>query len=357
MNMGKKAFYTATLCSSFPRDGFPVECGYKLIWKGEKEGAISDIGGKEVCNFSLDEDFQLSLHPVQGGSELTKAFILSPFFKGFLCNSIGTFLLEQTKTLRYFGKTYLQDKEASQALHDFRIALRKTRSVLDLLLEEVPLVKPWQKTLKGLSALTSKLRDFDVLLQDLKQFVAEEEDLERIKPFLRWIDGRRSRAYKKFCKKLKKKQLFSLLGELEKEVREHSKAWPLTPIASSVQGQLDRFLCIGLKACAKPTDTNMHRIRIEQKKLRYVSELLEKQSLWFPRLCDFQETLGRRNDLVFRRNLVQKYLKREKTKKKEFLVLERIIRYDALEIESLTEKYRKQFMEMNAECLETIKMQ
>jgi CHAD domain-containing protein len=224
---------------------------------------------------------------------------------------------------------------------------------LGLLLEEVPLVKPWTKTFKGLSTLTSKLRDYDVLLQDMKQCIAEE-DLENINSFLRWIDNRHSRAYKKFCKHLKEKQLLSLLKELEKEVRKHSKAWPFTPIASSVQCQLNRFLCIGLKACAKPTDKNMHRIRIEQKKLRYVSELLAKQSLWYPLLCEFQDTLGRRNDLVFRRNLVQKYLKQEKPKKKEFLVLERLNRCDALEIESLTEKYRKQFIQMDEKCLETI---
>jgi CHAD domain-containing protein len=354
MSMGKKAFYTTTLCHSFPKDGFPLESGYQLIWRGEKEGTISDSEGTEVCNFSLDEDLQLSLDPLQGARELTQTFIFSPLFNGFLCSCIGIFLLEQIKDLRNLGKTFLQDKKASQALHDFRIALRKTRSVLDILLEDVPLVKPWHTTLKGLSTLTSKLRDFDVLLQDLKLFVAEAEDLESIKPFLHWIENLRSRAYKKFCKKLKKKELLSLLQGLEKEIRKHSKAWPLTPIASSVQGQLDRFLRIGLKACAKPTHTNMHRIRIEQKKLRYVSELLEEQSLWYPRLCDFQENLGRRNDLVFRNAMVQKYLKREKTKKKEFLVLERIIRCDALEIESLTEKYRKQFMEMDEECLETI---
>ena len=172
----------------------------------------------------------------------------------------------------------------TEFLHDYRICLRKIRSVLSLVKDVYPAeeTQRLRKILGDLARQTNRLRDLDVYL------LARDEYLGLLPPGLRpALEGmfedfsaERAREVRRVISKLRAPTWRHLVMELEEYFHEETPHEP-SPNADLPVGPL-AFRCIYKryrKICeiaagigAETPDEAVHQLRIECKKLRYLTE-------------------------------------------------------------------------------------
>jgi CHAD domain-containing protein len=172
----------------------------------------------------------------------------------------------------------------TEFLHDYRICLRKMRSVLSLVKDVYPAEETLRlrKILGDLARQTNRLRDLDVYL------LARDEYLGLLPPGLRpALEGmfedfsaERAREVRRVISKLRAPTWRHLLKELAEYFSEETPHEP-SPTADLPVGPL-AFRCIykryrkireiGAGIGAETPDEAVHQLRIECKKLRYLTE-------------------------------------------------------------------------------------
>ena len=218
----------------------------------------------------------------------------------------------------------------TEFLHDYRICLRKIRSVLSLVKEVYPAqgTQRMRRILGDLARQTNRLRDLDVYL------LARDEYLGLLPPRLRpALDGmfadfaaERAREVRRATSKLRSASSCRLLEEMEAFFAEHTLHEP-SPAADLPVGPLV-FRCIykryrkirGIAAGigAETPDEAVHRLRIECKKLRYLleffSELLpKKEAVALQKLLKrLQGRLGEFNDASVQQASLLSYWQQKK---------------------------------------------
>jgi CHAD domain-containing protein len=213
----------------------------------------------------------------------------------------------------------------TEFLHDYRICLRKVRSVLSLVKDVYPAeeTRRMRKILGDLARQTNRLRDLDVYL------LAREEYLGSLPPVLHpALDGmfkdfsaEREREARRVTAKLRATTTRRLLREVE-ECFSPEAAHEPSPAAGLPVGALvfrriyKRYLKIrGIAAGigAETPDEAVHRLRIECKKLRYLMEFFAEL---FPReegagmlrlLRRLQNRLGEFNDALVQQRSLMNY--------------------------------------------------
>lgn len=174
----------------------------------------------------------------------------------------------------------LHKREDEEALHDFRVALRRLRSMLRIYRPAVGtrLVPPkWRRRLKRLARATGDARDAEVgllwLLTQTQQATGAERDAcDRL---IETWSARRDSAYAKLRRVLDKE-----FASIDAGVRQALTApAPLSaaPLLASTAGGLMRDQIAELRAtlhCIKSvSDTKtIHAARIDAKRLRYLLE-------------------------------------------------------------------------------------
>ncbi len=201
----------------------------------------------------------------------------------------------QMQILRQSGQELMQGTNP-QALHDFRIALRRMRAWLKIV---GPLVHgdvrlPFRKKLEEMTEATNWARDAEVQL-DLLEWLGKGEvtapQVQRVKHA--YIDVRR--------------RVDSELALILREVASHmpnekisARGWHVEwqhCVLKSLRKIIRKMKCINnLKKHQK-----LHRARITIKEMRYLVEPLEKESLDIAQLVaklrHMQDTLGELHDL------------------------------------------------------------
>ena len=210
----------------------------------------------------------------------------------------------------------------TEFLHDFRVAIRRARSLLGQLPAVLPvrLTKHLRKDLSFLGSLTNHLRDLDVfLLQQAGYLAALPPNLRPdIAPLFRAVQYERYATHHRLVEALNTQQYESILQRWE-AVATDTKA--KGPRADHTLGKLVRK-CIH-KQCQRVVTTirpdalkesdprRLHRLRIECKKLRYLFEFFTSA---FPealttepirRLRTLQDVLGQLNDLDVQQTMLQ----------------------------------------------------
>lgn len=214
------------------------------------------------------------------------------------------------------AKDRISDPQDTEALHDFRVGLRRLRSTLgiyrDLLAESVG--KKLAKRLKALADSTGEGRDAEVALVWLDQAVQSDPPPgPSARPAHRWFRARlaavRERAYAEIAERIEE-DFAPLAGRLRErlsvyraEVRLDEAGTPrrFGDVAAAALGRLGEKIVADLAGVVSAEDEeNSHRARITAKRIRY---LLEPFAAECPearaaakRLKQLQELLGELHD-------------------------------------------------------------
>jgi CHAD domain-containing protein len=223
-----------------------------------------------------------------------------------------------------------QDWDA-EFLHDFRVAIRRTRSILSQFKKAFPadLLQQRRKDFANLSERTNRLRDLDVQLQRRAQYTARLP--ASLHPGL-------EKLYKAISRE-RQKEFSVLLKTLNSHAWQRSKkewrcflqtqtpaSWSTVPAAGI---PIKRLVCklvmkkfkqmqkMEQKDWGGAQDEALHRLRIEAKKLRYLLEffasLFPPQSLntVLEQLRQVQDYLGHLNDLAVQQEQLLDHLQKQ----------------------------------------------
>ena len=216
----------------------------------------------------------------------------------------------------------------SEFLHDFRVAVRRTRSALSQIKEVLPqdVTRRFKEDFQYVGKLTNRLRDLDVYL--LKEAYYKEILPGRLRPSLDPLF--------QFLRKERRKEHRKLVRALEtpayKDILENWESFLIAPPKDGVPGaknaekQVNRLagriirktycnvVSRGIKITDASPDEELHALRIDCKKLRYSMEFFQSLfpqheiGLLIRQLKELQNNLGDFNDLFVQQESLQLYL-------------------------------------------------
>lgn len=192
---------------------------------------------------------------------------------------------------------------SSEGVHDLRVAVRRLLAIFDLLRSVIqhPRIQKIRRELKDQLDHLDELRDVQVLLADISEFVHDVPELTLFREYLQKREEKLLRAARKQIKSLK---TGSLTERVEK-VYDMVKLLPDQYLKENLLEHVDDAYVRTMRYYAlidveKPT--TIHRLRIAFKKFRYIIEiihpLLEKMPGGnFQKMHDYQGMMGDIQDM------------------------------------------------------------
>lgn len=209
----------------------------------------------------------------------------------------------------------------TEFLHDYRIAIRRTRSALSQIRNVFPAeeTEHFKQSFRYLGQLTNELRDLDVYLLSEDEFEARlpeamREDIVLLFDYLR---AQRERALEEVKASLSSSEYTRILGEWEEFLNEPipektdaaNAAIPIVDLARKrITKRYRRVIGEGEYILDHVQDELLHALRIECKKLRYLMEFFsslfprKKMTRLIKQLKKLQDNLGEINDLSVQEN-------------------------------------------------------
>ena len=197
-------------------------------------------------------------------------------------------ILARLLTIMQVNQAGIIEDIDTEFLHDFRVASRKSRSLLSqvkgVLSPEVS--SELQGHLKQLGRMTNNLRDLDVYLLNKRHYAGMLPVWLQpgLVPLFRSIQRRRRAAYLQVCRNMTKpefeKALDTIRAITERDPAElNAKAGDgqsTLPVAQMVIAKTFRKLIKkGRRITAQSPDEALHKLRIDCKKMRYLLEFFE----------------------------------------------------------------------------------
>lgn len=181
----------------------------------------------------------------------------------------------------------------TEFLHDFRVAIRRTRSALGQLKGLLPAqqVEPYRRDFAWLGGITGPMRDLDVYLLNFSSYckLLPEIQRENLDPFRRFLEKRRNQELGTLKTHLKSRRFNEMATEWQNLLqRELESVSPMTEEDRPVRKVADRRIWKLFRRCIKeggaiqpqsPAE-DLHELRKTCKKLRYLLEFF--QSLYPP---------------------------------------------------------------------------
>lgn len=204
----------------------------------------------------------------------------------------------------------------SKFLHDFRVALRRTRTCLAQIRGVFPqrTVDHFRREFSWLGRASGPKRDLDVHLLHVDEYEARlgGKVRDHLAPLREFLEDRRRIEQARLAKALQSARYRTLIrswkGFLDEPVPEKTRLpnakRPILDVASErIERRFRRVLRDGREIKASSPPEALHRLRIECKKLRYLLEFF--RSLYEPddldplvkALKSLQDNLGNFNDL------------------------------------------------------------
>ncbi|MDD5319706.1 MAG: CHAD domain-containing protein [Methylococcales bacterium] len=209
----------------------------------------------------------------------------------------------------------------SEFLHDFRVAVRRTRAGLSQLKGVLPdnITAHYTEFFSWLGQSTGSTRDLDVYLLNFTEYkntlpASIRADLDPLHDFLA---AKQQKAQKELAKKLRSSKYLSTISEWEQYLKEQAPLKPVEPNAKLTIKQLadrriwksyKRVLREGRAITEQSPSEALHELRKSCKKLRYLMEFF--QSLYpenqikhlIKNLKGLQEVLGSFQDYAVQEN-------------------------------------------------------
>ena len=211
----------------------------------------------------------------------------------------------------------------SEFLHDFRVAVRRTRSALSQVKGVLPAgrVARFAREFKWLGGKTGALRDLDVYLLKLDDYRASlpaKADLSALEVLLR---RKQKTEHRRVARVLDTRRYQRMLtdweGFLADEEASDTPPEGMAPIAEVARDRIlkahKRVIKKGRAIGPESPDEKLHRLRIECKKLRYLLEFF--RDLYPPKriggvikaLKGLQDSLGDFNDLTVQQGAMTQF--------------------------------------------------
>jgi CHAD domain-containing protein len=199
----------------------------------------------------------------------------------------------------------------SEFLHDFRVAVRRTRAGINQLKGVLPdkISAHYAEFFSWLGQVTGPTRDLDVYLLNFAQYKSSLPDSIRddLNPLYDFLLAKQKKAQKELAKKLRTVKYLSTLTEWEQYLKAQAPLKPVEPNAKlTIKQVADRRLWKNYKRVLKEGNAiteqsppeALHELRKSCKKLRYLMEFF--QSLYpesqikhfIKNLKGLQEVLG-----------------------------------------------------------------
>ena len=230
---------------------------------------------------------------------------------------------------RLFESGILQDRD-TEFVHQYRVNLRKLRCLISLMKQTLP--QGFALALKGQLALLARamgpLRDLDVFLleqNDYRSLLAAPRH-DGFAQLPKRIQRDRQRALRACCRQLRSnsyaRRCAQIHDSLAAEPAHQSKASrkPVQGVASrKILSRYNRTRDAALAIHPGSKDEDLHDIRIECKKIRYMLELFAElyPSRRIKRLLralkSLQNVMGRFNDFAVQQSFLAEYAQRSKT--------------------------------------------
>jgi CHAD domain-containing protein len=266
----------------------PVEKGIYFL-------ALDSVG-KKPGDYSAKLNIQLT--PDMRSDEATKILL--------------RFLLNVIKS----NEAYIKKDLDTEFLHDFRVAIRRTRSALSqikyVFSEEI--TNRFKEKFTDIGKLSNELRDLDVYLLTEDTYRAMLPDLlhDDIDPLFGYLNEKRSKALQKTINGLNSKEYAQILQDWQTFLGEpaadaptaHNAGRPIIELAQRrIYQRYRQIVKSGQLILENTEDEKLHRLRIQCKKLRYLIEFFaslfpeEKITTLIKQLKRLQDNLGSFNDL------------------------------------------------------------
>ena len=200
-------------------------------------------------------------------------------------------------------------------LHDYRVAVRRTRSALGQIKGVYPdsVTKGYREKFAKLGAITNLLRDLDIYLLHKARYRAmlPSELNPGLDHMFSIFGTRRKKAHKELVKALKSKAYKEamkswgrfLSGPLDNNTAPNAQVPVIDLSAKIILKKYKQIIKKGGKIDSGSPDADLHRLRIECKKLRYMLEFFsslypeEDIRILVKHLKKLQDNLGDFNDL------------------------------------------------------------
>jgi len=214
----------------------------------------------------------------------------------------------------------------SEFLHDFRVSVRRTRSLLSLMKKQLPAeeTKRFQAEFKWLGSVTGPVRDLDVYLLKEQEYrdLLPEELQDGLAFFFAELARRRKRELKKLRVHLRSSRFGELLRNWEILLHElpnltdypEGQRQCRTVTGLIIKKRLERILRDGRSITPSTPDKKLHELRIEGKKFRYLLEffrtLFDREAVdaYLKQMKKLQNVLGDFNDLTVQRGMLAHHL-------------------------------------------------
>ncbi len=221
-------------------------------------------------------------------------------------------------------------------LHDYRVAIRRTRAGLNQVRGVLP--PSWESRFKQefarLGKMCNRLRDLDVYLLEEKNYRALLPDPLKpgLHPLFSGLKRERNRERKKIAAALQQTEsdetIYAWQMMLEKplvsdEGQPNANRSVFELANELILIQYDKVLKYGNKIVADSPDEKLHKLRLHCKKLRYLLEFFmalypeEKITCLIKQLKQLQDNLGTFNDLYVQQNQLFESLQYLKIQNKE----------------------------------------
>lgn len=213
----------------------------------------------------------------------------------------------------------------TEFLHDFRISLRRIRSILSSIKGVFPEeeLDRWKESLATISGNTNQVRDLDVYLLSQPEMaeLLPAEFQEGLNHFFDELKKKRKTAFQKLSRYLKSveyRQKMEFLEEAFSHIQELDETkYSAAPVREQAAGRiakrLQQLLRLAKTVHADIPDEEIHRIRIIGKKLRYLLEFFgelfpkEEVKVLSRGLSQLQGQLGDFNDTSVQQAYLLKY--------------------------------------------------
>lgn len=237
-------------------------------------------------------------------------------------------LLLSTLDVLHANEEWISKNIDTEFLHDYRVAIRRTRSILAQLKGIFPPeeLSRYKQVFREFGKRTSNLRDLDVYLLQAERFrnLLPATMRDSLDPFFTDIGNRHKKELRSFSRYLGSEKHIRLMREWEAFLRnEMPSDTDITPEAgtktsdvavSTIRKAWKKVIMHGREISRIATDTELHALRIDCKKLRY---LLEFYASIFPaktlqtvvrQLKTLQDNLGTFVDLSVQQSYLNDYL-------------------------------------------------
>ncbi len=219
------------------------------------------------------------------------------------------------KTMRANEFGIIKDID-TEFLHDFRVAVRRTRSALSQIKEVFPedVTIEFKTKFSDIAKATNELRDLDVYLlkEDSYKNMLPDDLRNGLDPLFKSLAEKRAKALEKCAAFLRSErykeivrswEIFLNTEEPADTRAKNSETYIIHVAKEHIWKKYSKTIKLGSKITSSTPDPMLHSLRIECKKLRYLLEFFmslfpeEEMKNIIKRLKKLQDNLGDFNDL------------------------------------------------------------